>query len=448
MPSRSADGRTYTFRIRNGLRFSPPSGAPLDARAFKHTIERTLAPELGVSQGFATMSDVVGARAFHAGRAAHLGGVVARGNTLSITLRKPAGDLASRLAMPVFCAVPAGTPAPGHTTGPIPSAGPYFVRAQGPGRTVLDRNPNYRGTRPQRPARIVYLTGVPSAKAVALADGGQADVVPWDFDLHSATAPGGPLAQRAPPSRFSVIAQPGVDSIAFNTRRPLFADARLRRAVNFALDRTALARVYGEQTADHYVPSAVPGASLSSLYPLSGPDLVRARRLAGSGPARTARLYFCGDPANLRIAKVIRANLRPIGIRVAIVQSFGCLSGPDPKEKTADLRLLTRATQLLDPEPFLDDAVGEGTKFGPHPGPVTWSDASYRERVARAHLLNGAARLEEYAQIEDDMLRRAAPYAPFGSFVSSEYFSARSGCRVVQGAYGVVDLAALCVRSG
>ena len=443
MPTRSPDGRTYTFRIRDGLRFSPPSGARLDARAFKHTIERTLAPGPSTASGVATMGDVVGALAFHAGHAAHVSGVVASGNKLSITLRKSAGDLAARLAMPLFCAVPAGTPAPGHTTGTIPSAGPYYVRAHGPGSIVLDRNPNYRGTRPRRPARIAYLTGVPSAKAVALADGGQADVVPWDFDLHSATVPGGPLARHAQAGRYSSAAEPGVDSIAFNTRRPPFDDARLRRAVNFALDRRALARVYMEQPADHYVPSAVPGASKSSLYPLDGPDLARARRLVGKGAAKTARLYFCGDPVGLRIANVIRANLRPIGVRVTIVKSFGCLSGPDPKEKTADLRLLTRASALLDPEPFLADAVGVPAA-GLIPGPSTWSDASYRERLARARTLNGSARVAELARIEDDMLRSAAPYAPFASFVSGEYFSARSGCRVVQGAYGVVDLAALC----
>jgi hypothetical protein len=46
------------------------------------------------------------------------------------------------------------------------------------------------------------------------------------------------------------------------------------------------------------------------------------------------------------------------------------------------------------------------------------------------------------------MVRRAAPYAAYGSFTSGEYLSARSACRVIQGASGVVDLAALCVRSG
>ena len=42
------------------------------------------------------------------------------------------------------------------------------------------------------------------------------------------------------------------------------------------------------------------------------------------------------------------------------------------------------------------------------------------------------------------MLTVAVPYAAFGSFVAGEYLSPRSSCRVVQGAYGVIDLAALC----
>jgi hypothetical protein len=182
------------------------------------------------------------------------------------------------------------------------------------------------------------------------------------------------------------------------------------------------------------------------VYPRSGPDLVRARALAGGGPARTARLYFCGEPVNLRIARTVRANLRPIGIHVVIVQSLGCLSGPDPKVKTADLLLVTRATQLLDPEPFLQAAIGNQSSLGSGGLPTTWTDRGYDNRLAEAVLLSGEARLAAMRQIDDDMLRKEAPYAAFASFSSGEYFSARSSCRVIQGAYGVVDLAALCVR--
>ena len=144
----------------------------------------------------------------------------------------------------------------------------------------------------------------------------------------------------------------------------------------------------------------------------------------------------------------MRANLRPIGIHVLIVQSLGCLSGPDPKARTADLLLVTWSTQVLDPEPFLQAMVGNHRTFGAAQTLTTWTDRVYRNRLASAALLTGNARLAAMRQIEDDMLRMAAPYAAFGSFTSGEYLSARSSCRVIQGVYGVVDLAALCVRSG
>ena len=45
MPDVSPDGRTYTFRIRPGFRFSPPSGQAVTAETFKATIERALSPK-------------------------------------------------------------------------------------------------------------------------------------------------------------------------------------------------------------------------------------------------------------------------------------------------------------------------------------------------------------------------------------------------------------------
>ena len=45
MPDISPDGRTYTFRIRPGFRFSPPSGQAVTAETFKATIERALSPK-------------------------------------------------------------------------------------------------------------------------------------------------------------------------------------------------------------------------------------------------------------------------------------------------------------------------------------------------------------------------------------------------------------------
>jgi Bacterial extracellular solute-binding proteins, family 5 Middle len=60
LPRRSADGRTYTFKIRPGFRFSP-SNQPVTAETFKDTIERTLTPSVH-SPWAPSLADVVGAR--------------------------------------------------------------------------------------------------------------------------------------------------------------------------------------------------------------------------------------------------------------------------------------------------------------------------------------------------------------------------------------------------
>jgi ABC-type transport system substrate-binding protein len=457
LPTVSADRRTYTFEIRPGLRFSPPSNEVVTAETFRHSIERTLSPKAGpINAGLYLIGDIVGARAFQAGKARHVRGIVARGDRLTITLTRPAGDLVSRLAMPIFCAVPTSTPEPGSTTAPIPMAGPYYIRSDTPGQIVLDRNPNYRGSRPRRPARIVYLTGVQTAKAVAQAGAGQVDLVTFDFDSQSPLALGGALslrygndpvaAKRDGSPRYHVAPAPGVDMLAFNTFRPLFRNARLRRAVSYAIDRKAMAGVYHEAAANTYVPPAVPGSAPSSVYPLAGPDLAKAKANVPAGRTRRGSIYTCGEPENARVAQMVRDDVRPLGIHLSIIQSLGCLRGPDPKQRSADIVLATRANAELDPAPFLAAVAGDTSAFGPGLGPPTYRDPKLSARLAQIARLDGAARLAAYASLEDDLLRTSAPFAAFGSFVQPEFMSDRIGCRLIQGAYHVVDLAALCLR--
>jgi ABC-type transport system substrate-binding protein len=75
LPARSADGTTYTFTIRPGFRFSPPSNQPVTAQTFKDTIERTLNPKMNSGYG-PEFSDIVGEAAYTAGKAPHICGSV------------------------------------------------------------------------------------------------------------------------------------------------------------------------------------------------------------------------------------------------------------------------------------------------------------------------------------------------------------------------------------
>ena len=87
--------------------------------------------------------------AYEAGKAKHISGVRARGNTLTVQLTHASPDILSRLALPHFCAVPPGTPIEARGVSHVPSAGPYYVASYTPGQgAVLKRNPNYHGSRP------------------------------------------------------------------------------------------------------------------------------------------------------------------------------------------------------------------------------------------------------------------------------------------------------------
>src|SRR5689334_17940850 len=107
LPAVSADGRTYTFTVRDGMRFSPPSGELVDAQTFKHAIERVLA---FAGDGALFFDDVVGAGAVMNGTATTASGIVASEQTLTITLQQARPDFLDRIAMPFACAVPRDTP--------------------------------------------------------------------------------------------------------------------------------------------------------------------------------------------------------------------------------------------------------------------------------------------------------------------------------------------------
>ena len=270
LPVRSADGKSYTFTIRTGFRFSPPSNAPVTAQTFKATIERSLNPRMRSPVAF-EFRDIVGAVAYMAGKAPHIAGVIARGNTLTIRLVAPAPDLPARITEPAFCAVPSDTPIDPQGVRVIPSAGPYRVASYTPGQgVVLTRNPNYHGSRPHRLARIEVAVGITPRRAVTQVEAGTADYA-IEGEVDSADAPtlaarygpGSPAA-RSGRQQYFVNAQPQLDFFALNTHRPLFANARLRQA---ATTRSIAPRWLGSATSSTRRPNTPPTTTCRPACP-------------------------------------------------------------------------------------------------------------------------------------------------------------------------------------
>jgi ABC-type transport system substrate-binding protein/class 3 adenylate cyclase len=455
MPTVTDSGRTYTFRLRSDFRFSPPSNAPVTADAFGRAIERATNPRSlpWVAEG---LLDIVGASAYNAGRATQIAGVTARGDTLTIRLTAPSATLPARMATLLTCAVPPTTPFSGPGTERIPMAGPYYIASYAPQRRLLlRRNPNYHGPRHARMREIDINLDVTTARALAAVESGRADYVsrvPVDrvAELDRRYGPESD-AGRAGHQRYFSTPLASLHSFVMNSHRPLFAGTRMRRALNLALDRRALARVVlqgplggpGRPT-DQFIPPGLPGFHDVAIYPLGGPDVEQARRLAGNR-RRHAVLYTCIVPVCVEQGREIRRNLAAIGVDVE-VKNFPwtemvrrILRPGEPW----DISYWGWGVWIADPSDFVAPVYADRVVSGSWPG--DFSDKALGRRLRAAQRITDAtARARAFAQL-DAAFARAGAAAPFATGVTTDFFSDRIGCQVPQPLYGI-SLGSLCVR--
>ena len=459
IPTPTDGGRTYTFTIRPGFRFSPPSNEPVTAATFKTTIERVTNPRLK-SPYTGAFSGIAGYHAYVTGKSAGLAGIVARGDTLTIRLSRPDGGFLAWLAAGAACAVPSGTPP--VEIEDIPSAGPYYIASYTPHQQlVLKRNPNYRGERPHRLDQIVFTIGVDPAPALTDVEAGKAD---YAFDglppdaapkLEAEYGPGSNAAKDGHQQYFISEANV-VRYLYMNTSRPLFSNVRLRRAVNYAIDRPALVAqgrrfaianvlIAGKPTDSYLTPATIDTTDIH-LYPLNGPDLRRAKRLAGHVHA-AAVLYTPNASPWLQEAQIVRRDLKPLGIDVQIkTMAFGVfyrrISRPG---EPFDLAISSWGSQTTDPAEVLDTFNSRALGFYADANYAHLDDAAFDRKLAAASKLSGTPRYRAYSRLAVELERDVAPVAAFTTNASRDFFSARIGCQLYQPVYGI-DLAALCLR--
>jgi peptide/nickel transport system substrate-binding protein len=458
VPTPTDGGTTYTFRIRRGFRFSPPSNAPVTAATFKSTIERVVNPHLR-SPFAGDFSDIVGYEQYVAGKARGLAGIVVHGNRLTIKLTHPDGGFLPNLAVSTACAVPQGTP--DQPLNDIPSAGPYYIKSYIPRQSlVLQRNPNYHGDRPHLLNRFVYTIGVDQSRAVTEIEAGKADYA--SDGIPASAAPGlakkygpGSQAAKARHQQYFALDANGVRYLMMNTSRPLFASARVRRAVNYAIDRDALVAqerkflfpVFGGGVANgDLFPPAILDARNFHLYPLQ-PDLKKAKRLAGDLHAR-AVLYAATQPPWPQEAAIIQRDLKPLGIDVEVklfpegvfYQRLGLRPGAP-----FDLAVIGFADGPTDPAALLQ--IFDGSTIGsPEGSDISYfDDPAYDRELHAIERLSGAKRYLAANRLEYRLERDEAPAAAIATGTSQDFFSARIGCQLYQPVYGI-DLGALCLR--
>jgi peptide/nickel transport system substrate-binding protein len=448
----SSDFKTYTFTLRSGFRFS--DGSPVRASAFAHAINRTLVPSVR-SPGALHTRDIVGAAAVLAGKATRASGVVARGNSLVVRFTRPAPDFPARTTMPFFCAVPPGLPSSAEGVGAFHSAGPYYVQDYRPGeRVVIRQNPFYGGTRARRLDGFdVDLQGGSPADMIRRVDRDEAD---WGHTLGAVFMdPALGLEAKYGINTAEFFVRPGLTlrMFALNASRPLFRNnPNLRRAVNFALDRTALLATAGGPVAasptDQYLPPAVPGFEEASIYPARA-NLTKARSLA-RGKLRSAKavLYAPDFPLPLQAAQLAKQQLAEIGLEVEVkpvpihIATAAYLEKLTARGEPWDLALVLWTPNIPDPQAYINLLLQ--TQFGGGATLTRFRSSQYEREMRRvAGLERRSERLRAFGELDIVLARDAAPLAALNVVNEVTLVSNRVGCIVLR---PVLDLTVACLK--
>jgi len=435
-PKVSPDGKTTTFKLRTGFRFS--DGSPVRASAFAQAINRTLAPGVN-SPAFLYTQAIVGADDVRAGKTRAAAGVTARGSTLVVRFTREVRDFAAWTTMPFFCAVPPTLPPDAEGVRRFPGAGPYYITEYRPNeRVIIRRNRHYGGKRVHHVDGFdVDLSASSPQEVLDRIEAGKAD---WGYALPAIhLEPGRALISKYGInfSRFFVVRGLTLSLYVLNSSRPLFRDnPKLRRAVNFALNRTELVLRGAEQATDQYLPKHVQGFKDHRIYPPQG-DPRRAKALAEGNLRGGKAVFYVPDfPQKLGTAQVLQQQLAEIGLEVEIrkiaeyAAAAAYLGRLGNADEPWDLAIVIWTPDFVDPSGYvnrlLDAQSAGGTNL------ARFDEGPFIDLMRRAARRQGTARGSAYTMLDLQLGRDAAPLVPLAVLNEATLVSGRVGCMLLR----------------
>lgn len=326
----SDDGTVYTFHLRQDARWSNDN--PVTAHDFAYAWERILTPALAAE--YAYMLYVIrNAEAYNTGAIGDFSEVGVKApdeHTLEVTLRAPTPYFLSLQIH--FAWYPVHRPtierfraftdrnSPWIRPENFVGNGPFRLREWSPNaRIVVTKNPAYWDRDNVRLNEIWFL---PYSNALTEERAFRAG----DLDL-TYTVPYAKIAvyQHEHPELIRIDPYLGTEFIRFNTTRPPFNDARVRRAFSMAIDRETLVnRVMrgGQKPAYAFVPPGTAG--YTSTYrvaydPPAARELLAEAGYPNGGGFPTVELLFdTGDNQRIYVEALQHMWKEALGVDVAL----------------------------------------------------------------------------------------------------------------------------------
>lgn len=294
------DGKTYTFKLRQGVKFH--DGTSFDSAAVKFSFERAKAPG-STNKAKKALFDNISSIATPNAHTVILVLNHADGNTLFKLGESPAVVLHPQTAAQAL-------------THPI-GTGPYRFDSWAKGQRIdLVKFEGHRHAAQVHLKKVTFrFIPDPSEQSAAVL-GGEIDVF-WNFATQH-------VSKFQANSQYQVIigASSGKGLLAINNRRAPLDDVRVRRAINHAIDRESFIRTVlegrGKAIGSHFSPSDAGYLHLADAYPYD-PEKAKAL-LKEAGVTTPLALTLTLPPAAYarQGGPVVAADLAKVGIQVKI----------------------------------------------------------------------------------------------------------------------------------
>jgi peptide/nickel transport system substrate-binding protein len=360
VPKPTNGGKTYTFKLKSGVKFAPPVNRAITSLDIKYALQRLANPKNGGQYAF-YYSSIQGWAAGAKGK--NITGIqTPNPSTLVINLTKPRGDFLYALGMPATAPLPVEVGKcfqgkAGAYGRNIVASGPYMIEGSdasddlsscsnikpwsgfdGQSRLILVRNPNYdpktdsKAARENFPDRFEFLVN-------ANADDIYAKIEAGEYDLATSTIPSQILRKYVTNSDLKkYFFQNSGDRtwyLTMNLTQPPFDDVKVRRAMNWVMDKAGLVQAWGGPTvgkvANHIIPDPLLNNMLAEYAPYKTPgdhgSVAKAKAALKGSKYDTEKNGMCSADecknvllivdtrqVDVKMLPVIQASAKKIGI--------------------------------------------------------------------------------------------------------------------------------------
>ncbi len=424
LPTVSADGKDYKFTLRPGLKYS--NGKPVMASDFKASIERLYKID---SPGVGFFDQIVGADTFSKTKKGGISGITVndKARTVDIKLSSPRGDFLYILGIPFAAIVPKSTPASDQSTRGIPSTGPYMQQKYQPNRSfVFVRNPNYKeipGIPKGNPDKLTGTIISEDTAALQTVLNGKSD---YDFR----TIPTDRLSevQTKYKDQLRLYTPANTYYLAMNSRVPPFNNLKAREAINYAIDRGAMVRLFGGLgvTTQNFLPPTYPQYKKITKYTH---DLAKAKQLVQQSGTAGMKVTVWGlnEAPSQPTTEYVADVLNKIGWKAT------------PKLLAHDVYFTTIGNQATKAQIMYTDWYQD------YPHPLDWFDVllngnritqTHNNNVGNADFPAANATIEklkkepklndtinkQWAQLDNDYVVKYSAIAPFLNIEGTDFF--------------------------